>query len=125
MSSDSTPVRANPFATLDDLNDFHPVAAPKPKLAVEMVRQVSEASNFPSRAATAPKSEAVPETALPPRTPQRRHRTGRNVQINLKVTAATSERFTRLSEEQGWVFGQTLDHALDALEIALKSKESG
>ena len=115
MSANPTPVRANPFATLDNLDDFRPDVSPKPKLAADVVRQVSEASNFPSRAA--------PEPASLVRAPQRRHRTGRNVQMNLKVTAATSERFTRVSNEQGWVFGQTLDHALDALEAALNIKK--
>ena len=123
MSANPTPARADPFASLDSLGDFKPVPSPRPKPAPELVRQVSEASNFPSRSSTAkPKASPAPEPAARPA--QRRHRTGRNVQMNLKVTAETSERFTRLSTEQGWVFGETLVHALDALETALKSKAS-
>lgn len=119
MSANPTPARADPLAMLDDLTDFAPVTSPKPKPASELVRRVSEASNFPSRAAT-PKHEAVAEPA--PRVSQRRHRTGRNVQLNMKVTAATAERFTKLSDAQGWVFGETLARALDALEAVLAEK---
>ncbi len=46
-------------------------------------------------------------------------RTGRNVQFNIKATTETIERFARLSDAQGWVFGETLMHALDALEARL------
>ncbi len=116
MSANPTSARADPLAMLDDLTDFAPVTSPKPKPVAELVRQVSEASNFPSRAA-APKPKALAEPA--PRAPQRRHRTGRNVQLNMKVTAATAERFTKLSDAQGWVFGDTLARALDALEASL------
>ena len=119
MSANPTPARADPLAMLDDLADFAPVTSPRPKTAPELVRQVSEASNFPSRAASS-KPKAVAESA--PRAPQRRHRTGRNVQLNMKVTAATAERFAKLSDAQGWVFGDTLARALDALEASLADK---
>jgi hypothetical protein len=119
MSANPTPARADPLAILDDLADFAPVSSPKPKPAPELVRQVSEASNFPSRAPSAT-PKIVTEPA--PRAPQRRHRTGRNVQLNMKVTAATAERFSKLSDAQGWVFGDTLARALDALEASLASK---
>ena len=119
MSDNSTPARADPLAMLDDLADFAPVTSPKPKPPAELVRQVSEARNFPSRAAV-PKPKAVAELAL--RAPQRRYRTGRNVQLNMKVTAETAERFTKLSDAQGWVFGETLARALDALETKLNQE---
>ena len=69
--------RADPLAVDDlDLSGFAPVArraiAPR-----DQIRVVSEASGFPSRA---------PENSKPQ---QRRHRTGRNLQLNLKVTAET------------------------------------
>lgn len=119
MSVPPTPIRADPLAMLDDLTDFKPAATPRAKPAPELVREVSEASNFPSRAAPQ-KPKAVPEQAA--RAPLRRHRTGRNVQLNMKVTAATAERFTQLSDAQNWVFGETLARALDALEASLKDK---
>ena len=74
---------------------------------------MSEAHKFPSRQAPPP-----PVTERPP---QRRHRTGRNVQLNIKATAATVERFTRLSETSGLVSGELLEKALDAFETARKA----
>lgn len=71
------------------------------------VRAVAERNNFPSRA---------------PRRVPRRHRTGRNVQLNIKVRQADLERFQRLCEGQGWVAGEALERALDALESKLGQK---
>jgi len=109
------PNRVDPFGGDLDLSDFKPAAPKKPKVEPEVIRQVSEANNFPSRAA--PKAKTVK-----PVTPQRRRRTGRNVQFNIKATPETIARFTALSDQQGWVFGETLDRALDALEQSLQTK---
>lgn len=46
---------------------------------------------------------------------QRRHRTGRNQQINVKATAETVERFNRLTEDLGVPQGEVLDLALKTL----------
>ena len=118
MSRLPSPARADPFA-LDSLDDFKPAPTPKPKPEPASIREVSEANNFPSRAAVARTKNEPPK--LEPK-PQRRHRTGRNVQFNIKATAATIERFTKLAEAQGWVFGEVLDRALDALETSLTRK---
>jgi hypothetical protein len=88
--------------------------APKPKAALggppkAEVRAVAEAANFRSR-------EGV---AVAPRLAQRRHRTGRNAQINIKATRETIDAFLALSDRQGWVLGETLEHALQALERTL------
>jgi hypothetical protein len=42
--------------------------------------------------------------------------TGRNAQFNIKATPETIARFTALADQNGWVFGEALDRALDALE---------
>ena len=82
----SDPERVDPFAGDLDLSDFKPAAPKKPKIEPAMVREVSEANNFPSRAASKPpKIKAVV---------QRRRRTGRNVQFNIKATPETIARFT-------------------------------
>jgi hypothetical protein len=47
---------------------------------------------------------------------QRRHRTGRNIQFNIKATRETIGRFIAISEREQWVFGETLARAIDALE---------
>jgi len=94
--------------------------APKPKEtpagpAKAEVRAVAEAANFRSR-----EGGSAPLRA-PLRAPQRRHRTGRNAQVNIKATQETIDAFTAISEQQGWVFGETLEHALRALEKDLLS----
>ena len=76
--------------------------------ARKRIRQVSEDNNFPSRA---------PERAKPAvRTvvQQRRRRTGRNVQFNIKATPETIARFTALADSKGVPFGELLDQLLDA-----------
>ena len=44
-----------------------------------------------------------------------------NVQVIVEVeaNAATVERLFMISERQEWTFGETLEYALDALELAL------
>ena len=109
MTSD--PARVDPFAGNLDLSDFKPVPAQKPPaVRKEVIREVSEANNFPSRA---------PERAKPAKpVVQRRRRTGRNVQFNIKTTPETVARFTSLADKHGLVFGELLDRALDAFERA-------
>jgi hypothetical protein len=102
-----TPGRADPFG---DLGDFQPTPVTKLRIERDAVRQVSEANNFPSRSAS-----VKPETPTKDKR-QRRRRTGRNVQFNIKATPETIARFIELADKHGWVFGETLDYALDALE---------
>lgn len=85
MSGD--PARADPFG---DLSEFRP----KPKPILAAIRDASEAAGFPSRA-------------------PRRWRTGRNVQLNLKVSARTAERFAALADEHQIPFGALLEQLLN------------
>jgi hypothetical protein len=64
-----------------DLSQFSPKKAPKAEPR-EVVREVAERVNFQSR-----------EPAKPHKKPDRRHRTGRNVQLNLKVTDTARDLF--------------------------------
>lgn len=89
-----------------------PKATPAGPLKAE-VRAVAEAANFRSREGG----------SVPLRAPQRRHRTGRNAQLNIKATQETIDAFAAISEQQGWVFGETLEHALQALEKSLSNRE--
>jgi hypothetical protein len=100
--------RADPFDI--DLSGFEPTQPAKPKIEKAVVRQVSEANNFPSRAAT-PKQEPLQIVRQ-----ARRRRTGRNVQFNIKTTPETIVRFTALADKNNLVFGELLDRALDAFE---------
>jgi hypothetical protein len=72
---------------------------------VEKVRTVAEAARFPSREASPPKLHREPRT----------YRTGRNVQFNVKASREAIETFYKISDEHGWVLGETLEHALKAL----------
>ena len=45
-----------------------------------------------------------------------RRRTGRNIQLNIKVCAETIERFYAISDRHGWVLGETFERAIAALE---------
>jgi len=93
------PMRADPGADLD-LSDFKP-AAKRPTLERQTIREVSEAVGFPSRAPG------------PVKAAQRRRRTGRNVQLNLKVTAETAERFADLADQREVCFGELLEQLLE------------
>jgi hypothetical protein len=115
---DATAKRADPF-DMDaepNVSAFAPTPARKPPIEREKIRQVSEQANFPSRAPVIP--QTVPP-ATPQRKEQRRHRTGRNVQLSIKARRETVDRFTALADRYGWVMGETLDKALDALEAQL------
>ena len=107
----SDPQRSDPFAGNLDLSDFKPAAPKKPKIEPAAIREVSEANNFPSRAAP-----SKPKAAKAAAGAQRRRRTGRNVQFNIKTTPDVIERFTALADKHGWVFGELLEHALNAIE---------
>jgi hypothetical protein len=103
----STPERADPFAADDlDVSGFAPAAEKPAPPARAVIRKISEENNFPSRAPAPPKA-------------QRRRRTGRNAQVNIKATQETIDRLVAISDRQKWVFGETLQHALDALEQSL------
>jgi hypothetical protein len=82
--------RADP---LDDLAQFKP--GPKaPTPSREKIRDVSELAGFPSRA-------------------PRRWRTGRNTQLNLKVSADVLDRFTKLADQRRIPFGALLEQLID------------
>jgi hypothetical protein len=106
----------NPSDELD-VSGFTPKAGPDtadPPAAE--VRAVAEAANFRSR-------EAAPPVTTK-RAP-RRHRTGRNVQFNVKVSQEVIDTFYAISDRQGWVLGETLEHALTALEQELARDGKG
>ena len=57
----------------------------------------------------------------PPRPEPRSAADNSNVQVivEIEAKAATVERLFLISERQEWTFGETLEYALDALELAL------
>ena len=109
--------RASIFEESDDLDvsGFAPKTTPDVAPPPEQVRQVSEAANFRSREP----QRAVPLAPSPARREPRRYRTGRNVQFNVKASQDTVDAFYAISDRQGWVLGETLEHALAALQREL------
>lgn len=104
--------RVNPFGDLDDF-----VAAPKAKqpktIEKSVIDQVAADNNFPSRQPA--KEEAKPLPRL-----QRRYKTGRNQQINIKATSETIEHFYRMADQMNVPLGEVLERALVALDKATK-----
>jgi hypothetical protein len=98
-----------------DVSGFAP-QKPRSDAPRERIRQVSEASEFRSR---------EPDRAPPlADVEQRRYRTGRNIHLNIKVRAETRTRFYRIADDKGWVLGETLERAVEALEREIGSKNN-
>lgn len=96
-----------------DVSGFAPKVGPdRSAPPADQVRKVGEASNFPSREATKPPAET--SKRMP-----RRHRTGRNVQFNVKASKETVDAFYAISDSHGWVLGETLEKALAVLQREL------
>lgn len=106
-----------------DISGFaaKPPAQQAPAIPAEQVRAVSEQANFRSREPRPPAVTVPPPE--PARREPRRYRTGRNIQLNIKVRADTLERFYALADRQGWVLGEALEHAVDALDRELSGQK--
>ena len=106
--SDDEPLDVSAFAPKTE-PELHAVPA-------GLVREIAEASRFPSREA-----RAAPE---PTRRPPRIHRTGRTMQFNARTTPQTVEALYAIADRQGWLVGETLEHALAALHRELGEQRS-
>lgn len=108
-----------------DISGFEPRKIAKPAARPDDVKAISETANFVSRepalsappAAPAPVGRASREAQREPivREP-RRHRTGRNIQLNIKARAETIDRFYAIADRYGWVLGEAFERAIAALE---------
>jgi hypothetical protein len=114
--------RAN-LGFADPLDDFNPVewkstqtrpytVRPKPEEAAK----AAKAAGFVSR-----EHKVTPEVNDKPqdhaiKSPQRRRRTGRNAQFNLKARPETIEAYCALADTQGWGLGETLEKAVELLQ---------
>lgn len=105
--------RAGIFDNDFDVSDFAP-KKPAEKLDPEAVRAVSENANFRSREPVQRKK------------PDRRHRTGRNEQLNVKVDSKTFRLFYEIydahRDQEKWVQGEVIARALAALQRELLDK---
>src|SRR5687767_14006998 len=91
-----------------DVSGFAPKPAPdKTAPPPEAIKAVSEAASFRSR-------DPAPAPKKAPRREPRRHRTGRNQQFNVKAKQETIDLYYAITDQQEWVLGETLEHALAA-----------
>ncbi|WP_458098107.1 hypothetical protein [Roseomonas sp. WA12] len=94
-----------------DLSGF----TPKPPARPEEVRGVAEGAGFRSREPLAAQNK-LPPVSDPARREQRRYRTGRNVQLNLKVRQEDLDAFYKLADDSGDVLGLVFADAVAALQ---------
>jgi hypothetical protein len=100
--------RASVFDDDLDLSGFQP----KPPAKAQEVREVAEKAGFTSREPATPPAE-------PARREQRRYRTGRNVQLSLKVRQEDLDTFYRLADREGIVLGEAFARAVAAWKDGL------
>ena len=102
-----------------DLSDFKAELDPQRRPDLAALRSLAAERGFVSREVAKPTEEGAEEgeTRL-----RRRYTTGRNRQLNLRVTSSALNRFYALADENGWVLGETFEHAVIALERSLKVK---
>lgn len=124
----------------DALDDFDPAewspnpteVAPRARPSKAATAQAAQASGFRSREGTADTqktlaSPGIGERDLEPPTSslvgptseaskQRRRRTGRSAQFNLKARPETIATYCALADRMGWGLGETLERAVALLE---------
>jgi hypothetical protein len=106
-----------------DISGFEPRKTTKPAARPDELKAISETASFVSREPVAPSPKAAPAPRAsreaqrePIAREPRRHRAGRNIQLNIKARAETIDRFYVLSDRHGWVLGETFERAIAALE---------
>ena len=121
--------RAGLFEDELDVSGF----APKPPARAEQVKAVAEEAGFRSRGPVPPQAPPpaparAERPAKPPpaeeRREQRRYRTGRNQQLNLKVRAQDAEAFYAIADAEGWVLGDVFARAVAALARELEKTKT-
>ena len=106
-----------------DISGFEPRKIAKPTARPDEVKAISETASFVSREPVAPSPKAAPAPRAsreaqrePIAREPRRHRTGRNIQLNIKARAETIDRFYAIADLHGWVLGEAFERAIAALE---------
>jgi len=122
MSQERASIFENEAVTDFDVSGFTPKKqeTKQKSIPASAVRAVSQAANFPSREASIP----IAKEQTTPIRETRRHRTGRNVQLNIKVKPETLDAFYKIADSQGWVLGETLEKAVEALNEKLSPDTS-
>ena len=115
---ENTKERVNSFAQADDdldVTGFGVKTTPPPRPSKDQVDETAKMVGFPSRA------PVITETTDKP---VRRFRTGRNIQLNLKINQESQEKFYAIADKLNVPLGQVFEIAIEALEnkIANESK---
>ena len=92
-----------------DLSGFAPRTADRPRPDPGQIRQIGDAANFPSRQAG----------TLPEKRRTHHRKTGRTAQLAQKIRPEYLDLLYRLAERKGWLLGETIEHAFEALEREL------
>lgn len=95
-----------------DVTGFGPRTDADARPPAEQLNELTRGSKFRSREG----GDTAPSVT---RIQQRRRRTGRNVQFNIRATQEVIDEFKTLSEEMDWPDGLTLEKALRALKQSL------
>jgi hypothetical protein len=103
--------------TAIDLSGFAPRSDQETRPKPEDLEQLTRGSKFRSR-------EGVETEPEPVRVQQRRRRTGRNVQFNIRATQQVIDEYKAISEEMDWPDGLTLEKALRALKRELAGQKT-
>src|SRR5690606_18256611 len=107
----------------DTLDEFDPAdwlpraATANDKPPKAETDQAAAAAGFRSR-----EPKTATESRAGDHPPARGRRTGRSVQLNLKVRQETVDAFYAIADRQGWGLGETLEHAVSLLERAYMQK---
>ena len=88
------------------------------KPSAEEVLQVAEKAGWKSREGNSSKQKKKPARK------RRVYRTGRNEQFNNRVRPTVIEGFHQIAEQKNWVMGETLEHALEALQEKLNASST-
>lgn len=96
-----------------DLSEFKPRHAPTERPRSGETSRAAEAAGFRSREAkgTANIADGAGGAAQ-----QRRRRTGRNAQFNLKARPETIADYCAIADRMGWGLGETLEKAVELLK---------
>ena|SRR5271166_1153070 len=97
-----------------DISGFAPRTDNPARPPPEQLDELTRGSKFRSREVSQPE----PATRIQ----QRRRRTGRNVQFNIRATQQVVDEFKALSESRDWPDGLTLENALRALKRELEGQ---
>ena len=98
-----------------DLSQFTPRQSPVTRPPSVETTMAAEAAGFRSREPKTAISSSNSAEQAPPAL-QRRRRTGRNAQFNLKARPETIAAYCALADRLGWGLGETLEKAVELLE---------